>query len=171
MILVMAAMIDPRQFDSTACSIARTMGLIGQPWTLLVLRDLFNGVRRFDELADHLGIARNVLTRRLAGLVDDGLVEKVSYREPGQRARHEYRLTQAGWDLRPILLVVMAYGDSHLSGPDGPPLRVEHADCGGEVVVRMECAHGHPLSPTERLRARPGPGARYVTRESALPAH
>jgi len=163
MIHLMPAVIDPRQFDTTACSIARTMSLVGQPWTLLVLRDLFNGVRRFDELADHLGIARNVLTRRLAGLVDDGLVEKVSYREPGQRARNEYRLTQAGWDLRPILLAVMAYGDNHLAGPEGPPLLLEHAGCGGQVVVRVECANGHPINPSDRLHALPGPGARYLS--------
>jgi DNA-binding HxlR family transcriptional regulator len=151
---------DPRDLDSAACSIARTMALIGQPWTLLVLRDLFNGVRRFEELAGHLGIARNVLTRRLAGLVEDGRVERVAYREPGQRTRHEYRLTQAGWDLRPILLAVMAYGDQHLAGPEGPPVRVEHADCGAEVGVRLECAAGHPIGRGDRLRTRPGPGAR-----------
>jgi DNA-binding HxlR family transcriptional regulator len=158
----MPAGFDPRQLDSTACSIARTVGLIGQPWTLLILRDLFNGVRRFDDLAEHLGIARNVLTRRLAGLVEHGLVEKVAYREPGQRARHEYRLTRAGWELRPILLAVLAYGDLHLAGPEGPPIRVEHADCGAEVLVRLECAAGHPIGPTDRLRNRPGPGARLT---------
>jgi DNA-binding HxlR family transcriptional regulator len=162
MMSVMPAVMDPRQLESSVCSIARTMELIGHPWTLLVLRDMFNGVRRFDELADHLGIARNVLTRRLAGLVDAGLVEKVSYREPGQRARHEYRLTESGWALRPVLIAVMAYGDAHLAGSDGPPLRVEHAGCGGEVTVQMTCEHGHTLTPHDRLRTTPGPGARYV---------
>jgi len=163
MIGVMPAVMDPRQLESSVCSIARTMELIGHPWTLLVLRDMFNGVRRFDELAEHLGIARNVLTRRLAGLVEAGMVEKVSYREPGQRARHEYRLTESGWALRPVLIAVMAYGDAHLAGSDGPPLRVEHADCGGNVTVQMVCEHGHTLTPRDRLRATPGPGARYVT--------
>jgi DNA-binding HxlR family transcriptional regulator len=167
MMCVMPAVMDPRELDSAVCSIARTMELIGHPWTVLVLRDLFNGVRRFDELADHLGIARNVLTRRLAGLVDAGLVEKVSYREPGQRARHEYRLTRAGWDLRPVLLAVMAYGDDHLAGPDGPPLRVGHADCGGQVLVRLECANGHPIDSDSRLRAIPGPGAGFVRESGA----
>jgi DNA-binding HxlR family transcriptional regulator len=136
------------------------MELIGQPWTMLVLRDLFNGVRRFDELTDHLNIARNVLARRLAGLVDAGLVRKVSYREPGQRARHEYRLTAQGRDLRPVLLAVMAFGDAHLAAPDGPPLRVEHADCGGEVALQLRCAHGHRINSGDHLRLRPGPGAR-----------
>jgi DNA-binding HxlR family transcriptional regulator len=157
---------DPRQLDSAACSIARTMVLIGQPWTVLVLRDLFNGVRRFDDLAAHLGIARNVLARRLAGLVDGRLVERVSYREQGQRARHEYRLTPAGRDLRPVLLAVMAYGDAHLAEPAGPPLRMEHAGCGGEVGVAVRCSHGHEITSADRLRARRGPGAR----ESGPPA-
>lgn len=150
----------PRELDSTVCSIARTMELIGQPWTMLVLRDLFNGVRRFDELTDHLGIARNVLARRLAGLVEAGLVDKVSYQEPGQRARYEYRLTEAGRALRPVLLAVMTFGDTYLAGTDGPPMHVRHADCGGAVRVHLRCENGHELEPADRLRVSPGPGAR-----------
>ena len=141
--------------DSGACSIARTMAVIGQPWTVLVLRDLFNGRRRFDELADHLGVARNVLARRLASLVEDGLVERAEYREPGQRSRHEYRLTKAGRELRPVLLALMDYGDHHFAGEDGPPLRLVHKDCGGAVTVRLECAEGHRLESDDRLV--PGP--------------
>jgi DNA-binding HxlR family transcriptional regulator len=156
----MIEIMHPRDLDSTACSIARTMRLIGQPWTVLVLRDLFNGIRRFDDLIEHLGIARNVLTRRLTALVDAGLVEKHSYREPGQRARQEYRLTPAGRDLRPILIAVMAYGDEHLAGPEGPPVRLEHAECGGEIRLRVECSHGHQLDSADRIRAIPGPGAK-----------
>ncbi|HEY4003906.1 MAG TPA: helix-turn-helix domain-containing protein [Pseudonocardia sp.] len=153
---------NPRELDSSVCSIARTMDLIGHPWTLVLLRDLFNGVRRFDELTGHLNIARNVLTRRLAGLVEAGLVEKVSYREPGQRARSEYRLTKAGRDLRPVLLAVMAYGDEHLAGEDGPPMKVQHGGCGAEVNVHLECANGHEIDNADRLRLAPGPGARYL---------
>jgi DNA-binding HxlR family transcriptional regulator len=161
---VMVARTHPRELDSTACSIARTMRLIGHPWTMLVLRDLFNGMHRFDELAEHLGIARNVLTRRLATLVDAGLVARRSYREPGQRARQEYRLTQAGLDLRPVLIAVMAYGDEHLAGPEGPPVQLEHAGCGAPVTVRLQCGHGHPIEPADRIRTRPGPGARMRLR-------
>ena len=149
-----------RELDSGTCSIARTLALVGQPWTLLVLRDLFNGARRFDELADHLGIARNVLTRRLAGLVEAGLVERRSYREAGQRARPEYRLTPAGRDLRPVLLALMAYGDAHHAGADGPPMLLEHRGCGGTVQVRLECSKGHRIDPDTRLTSRTGPGAR-----------
>ncbi len=139
-----------------ACSIARTMSLVGQPWTVLILRDLFNGIRRFDELAAHLGIARNVLSRRLAGLVDSGLAERVEYRQPGRRTRHEYRLTAAGWDLRPVLLALMAFGDAHLAGDAGPPVLLRHQGCGGSVGVRLECSAGHRIEPGDRLR--PGPG-------------
>src|SRR5689334_12954959 len=144
-----------RDLDSAACSIARTAALIGQPWMLLVLRDLFNGVRRFDELADHLGIARNVLTRRLATLVQAGLVRRVGYRPAGQRARHEYRLTPAGRDLRPVLLALMAYGDVHLAGPEGPPALVDHAGCGGAVRIALECEYGHRIDPDTRLTSLP----------------
>jgi DNA-binding HxlR family transcriptional regulator len=153
--------------ESGACSIARTAGLIGQPWMLLVLRDLFNGVRRFDDLAEHLGIARNVLSRRLAALVEAGLVQRVAYRESRQRARHEYRLTPAGRDLRPVLLALMAYGDQHLAGPEGPPTLVDHAGCGGAVHVTLECEYGHPIEPTTRLASTPGPGARWRSTGSA----
>ncbi len=89
---------------------ARTAAVVGDAWTVLVLRDLFNGVRRFDDLAAHLGIARNVLTRRLATLVEEGVVERVPYREPGSRERHEYRLTAAGRDLRPVILAMLTWG-------------------------------------------------------------
>ena len=148
-----------REQTSTACSVARTMAVLGEPWTVLVVRDLLHGVRRFDDLVAHLGIARTVLSRRLATLVEAGLVETADYREPGRRTRHEYRVTPAGEDLRPVLLALMAYGDAHLAGPDGPPIRVEHAGCGGEVHLEPTCSHGHRLGPGDRLRSTPGPGA------------
>jgi DNA-binding HxlR family transcriptional regulator len=148
-----------RDLDSGACSIARTMTVLGEPWTVLVLRDLLNGLGRFDELVTHLGIARNILTRRLTTLVDAGLVETREYREPGRRARHEYRPTPAGRDLRPVLLALMAFGDRHHAGPDGPPAVVEH-DCGAPVELREVCTDGHVLGPGDRVRTVPGPGAR-----------
>ena len=110
-------------YDSDTCSIARTLALIGDRWTLLVLRDVVNGVGRFDELAGHLGIARNILSGRLARLEQAGLVERTAYREPGARERHAYRLTGPGRELVPILLAFMAWGDRHLAGPEGPPGR------------------------------------------------
>ncbi|HXV93585.1 MAG TPA: helix-turn-helix domain-containing protein [Pseudonocardia sp.] len=146
--------------DSTRCSVARTAAIVSDAWTVVVLRDLFNGVRRFDDLVRHLGIARNVLTRRLAVLTETGIVRKVPYREPGHRERHEYRLTPAGRELLPVLLAMLAWGDTHLAGPDGPPMLVEHEGCGAPVRLEMRCAEGHLIEPGTRLRTVPGPGAR-----------
>ncbi|GAA4829792.1 helix-turn-helix domain-containing protein [Actinomycetospora corticicola] len=150
---------DWRELDSATCSIARTMTVLGEPWTVLVLRDVLNGVRRFDELVDHLGIARNVLTRRLGTLVEAGLVETREYREPGRRARREYRPTPTGRDLRPVLLALMAFGDRHSAGEAGPPAIAVH-ECGAPVAVQEVCSDGHVLTPTDRIRMEPGPGAR-----------
>jgi DNA-binding HxlR family transcriptional regulator len=151
--------VEWKDLDSRRCSVARTAAVVGDGWTVLVLRDLFNGVRRFDDLATHLAIARNVLTRRLAALVEEGVVERVPYREPGSRERHEYRLTAAGRDLRPVILAMMAWGDTHRAGPDGPPLRVEHPACGAPVHVELRCAEGHVIEPDTRLRSIPSPAA------------
>jgi DNA-binding HxlR family transcriptional regulator len=147
-------------YDSDTCSIARTLALIGDRWTLLVLRDVANGVRRFDELAGHLGIARNVLSSRLVRLTQAGLVERSAYREPGARERQEYRLSGPGRELVPVLLAFMAWGDRHLAGPAGPPAVVRHADCGAGIKVTLTCGDGHELGDRPRLRVEPGPGSR-----------
>jgi DNA-binding HxlR family transcriptional regulator len=147
-------------YDSETCSIARTLALIGDRWTLLVLRDVANGVRRFDDLASHLGIARNVLSKRLAGLVDAGLVVRSAYQVEGSRERQEYRLSPAGRELVPILVAFMGWGDRHLAGPEGPPAVPVHADCGAPVRVSLTCEAGHELGDRPRLRLHPGPGSR-----------
>jgi DNA-binding HxlR family transcriptional regulator len=147
-------------YDSDACSIARTLAFIGDRWTLLVLRDVANGVRRFDELAGHLGIARNILSGRLTRLTEAGLVERTAYREPGARERQEYRLSHAGRELVPVLLALMAWGDRHLAGPAGPPAVVRHADCGAPIKVSVTCEEGHDLGARPRVRLGPGPGSR-----------
>ena len=153
---------DVKQLDSRVCSVARTAAVIGDAWTVVVLRDLFNGVRRFDDLATHLGIARNVLARRLQALVTAGVVERVPYREPGSRERHEYRLTAAGRDLLPVIVAMMTWGDAHLAGDEGPPALVEHAGCGAPVHVELRCEDGHRIGPGDGLRSVPGPGARRI---------
>ena len=147
-------------YDSDTCSIARTLALVGDRWTLLVLRDVVNGVGRFDELAGHLGIARNILSGRLARLEQAGLVERIPYQEPGARERRAYRLTGPGRELVPILLAFMAWGDRHLAGPEGPPAVVRHADCGAPIEVSLTCDDGHELGPRPRLVVEPGPGSR-----------
>lgn len=110
-----------------------------------------------------------MLARRLAGLVDSGLAERVEYREPGRRARREYRLTAAGWDLRPVLLALMTFGDTHLAGDAGPPVRLRHQGCDGTVGVRLECSAGHRIEPADRLRPEPGPGSPGGTTGRAHP--
>jgi DNA-binding HxlR family transcriptional regulator len=151
-------------YDTDACSIARTLALIGDRWTLLVLRDVANGVRRFDELAGHLGIARNILSRRLARLEEAGLAERVAYREPGARERYEYRLSGSGRELIPVLLAFMAWGDRNLAGEEGPPAVVRHAGCGARIRVSLTCEDGHELGDRPRLRLEPGPGSRVRER-------
>lgn len=147
-------------FESEACSIARTFALVGERWTLLVLRDLANGVRRFDDLVSHLGIARNVLSRRLVALTEAGLVVRSAYRAEGARERHEYRLSKAGRELVPILLATMAWGDRYLAGDEGRPVIPRHADCGAQVRVLVTCEAGHELGDRPRVRLEVGPGSR-----------
>lgn len=148
------------EFESEACSIARTLELIGERWILLVLRDVANGVRRFDDLVSHLGVARNVLSRRLAALTEAGLVVRTAYRTEGARERHEYRLSRAGRELVPILLAMMAWGDRHLAGDEGRPVIARHADCGAPVRVLVTCEAGHELGDRPKLRLEVGPGSR-----------
>ena len=128
------------------CSIQRSLALLGEKWTLLVLRDAFNGVRRFEQMRERLGAPRPVLSNRLARLVDAGLLARVPYREEGQRERHEYRLTPMGLDLYPVLVALMKWGDRYLAGPDGPPVALGHRDCGADVEVALVCAHGHRVA-------------------------
>jgi DNA-binding HxlR family transcriptional regulator len=132
-----------RNYDMD-CSIARTLELIGERWTLLVIRDLFLGRRRFDAIQESLGIARNVLSSRLSRLMDEGLVEKRLYRE--RPPRYEYFLTEKGLDLWPVLVALLGFGDRHLAGEAGPPVRIVHAGCGGAVDDRRICRRcGKPL--------------------------
>ena len=147
-------------YDSGACSIARTLERIGDRWALLILRDVANGVRRFDQLTEHLGIARNVLSRRLATLTGAGLITRTAYRDEGSRERHESRLSDAGRELIPILLAFMGWGDRHLAGPDGPPALPVHARCGAPVRVSVTCEAGHDLGERPHLHLEPGPGSR-----------
>ncbi|PWU62280.1 transcriptional regulator, partial [Micromonospora globispora] len=128
------------------CTIARAMAILGERWTLVVLREVFNGIRRFDDMRIRTGIPRQVLTNRLATLVEQGVLRREPYREPGSRVRHEYRLTEKGLDLWPVLVAVLGWGDRYLADPDGSPLGVGHRDCGAEVHVELRCAAGHELT-------------------------
>jgi DNA-binding HxlR family transcriptional regulator len=137
------------------CSVARTLDVIGERWSLLVLREVFLGVRRFESIREATGAPRAVLAGRLRSLVDAGVLVRREYQEDGARTRHEYRLTEAGRELQPALTALMQWGDKHLPVPGGPPLIVEHSECGGPVRARLVCEHGHLLDDRGReLRAR-----------------
>jgi DNA-binding HxlR family transcriptional regulator len=139
------------------CSIARTLELIGERWTILVLRDVFLGMRRFDAIQRDLGVARNVLATRLERLVAEEIFEKHRYQE--RPPRYEYRLTDKGLDLWPVIVELLRWGDRHAPPPQGPPVLLRHRDCGGLLGERRICERcGEPLGPRDVLAER-GPGA------------
>jgi DNA-binding HxlR family transcriptional regulator len=134
----------PRTYDNQVCSIARSLEAIGDRWTLLVIRDLFLGLRRFEDLQRDLDVARNVLTDRLGRLVEEGIVERRLYQERPER--YEYRLTAKGLDLWPVMISLLKWGDRYAPDEGGPPTRVVHRDCGGEIDERFNCGRcGEPL--------------------------
>jgi DNA-binding HxlR family transcriptional regulator len=140
------------------CSIARALELVGERWTILVLRDVFLGVRRFEAIQRNLGVARNVLAARLDRLVDEGILEKALYQE--RPPRHEYRLTDKGLDLWPVIVELLQWGDRHLAPAAGPPVVIRHRGCGGTLGERRICTRcGEPLGVRD-VRAETGPGAR-----------
>jgi len=145
------------KLENEACSMARTISVIGDRWTLLILRDCFLRVRRFEDFQTRLGITRPILARRLRKLVEDFVLAKVPYSQ--KPLRYEYRLTQKGLDLYPIVLAIVHWGDVHMSGKKGRPLLHQHLDCGktfDPVVVCSEC--GEPLDP-KHVHVHRGPGA------------
>jgi len=139
------------------CSIARTLELVGERWTILVLRDVFLGRRRFDQLQQSLGVARNVLAVRLDRLVAEGILEKVPYQE--RPVRHEYRLTGKGLDLWPVIVELLRWGDRHAASEAGPPIVLRHKGCGGELGEHRICARCGELLEVGDVRGEPGPGA------------
>ena len=130
-------------FSTDNCTIGRAMEILGERWTFVVLREVFNGIRRFDDMRRHTGIPRQVLTNRLTLLVEQGVLRREAYREPGQRERHEYRLTEKGFALGPVLVAVAGWGDRYLADADGPPIEFVHRDCGSLVEVHLRCAERH----------------------------
>lgn len=147
-------------FSTGNCTIGRAMQVLGERWTLVVLREVFNGVRRFDDMRAHASVPRQVLSDRLARLVEDGILRKEPYRPQGQRVRYEYRLTAKGLDLYPVLVAIAGWGDRYLADPEGPPVEFEHRGCGAQVGLRVVCAHGHDVEDPRDVATRPGPGVR-----------
>lgn len=140
------------------CSIARTVDLLGDWWTPLILREAFRGVRRFDAFQESVGLGRSILAERLRRLVKEGVLERQRYQE--RPARYEYRLTEKGLDLFPVLVAMIAWGDRWLDGGAGPPVLLRHRGCGRVTRATVVCAEcSEPLS-AEDLLLEPGPGAR-----------
>jgi DNA-binding HxlR family transcriptional regulator len=145
-----------RTYDDQVCSIARTLEVLGERWTLLVVRDALLGLRRFDDFQRSLGVARNVLTDRLKRLVEAGVLERVPYQQ--RPRRFEYHLTAIGRELAVPVIGLMHWGDRHLAGPAGPPRLTRHHECGGVLHTALVCATcGQPVPATE-VEVLPGPG-------------
>src|SRR5260370_32281284 len=118
------------EYETANCNLAAALSIVGEKWTFLVLREAFNGVRRFDDMKRRTGAPGQVLSSRLARLVSDGILRKVPYRETGQRPRSEYRLTEKGIELFPVIAALLAWGDKHAASPDGPAVELTHRGCG-----------------------------------------
>lgn len=142
------------------CQVARAMAVLGEKGSLIVLREVFNGVRRFADMQTHSGLPRQVLSNRLALLVEHDVLRRVPYRDEGARERHEYRLTEKGFGLYPVLVAVSDWGTRWYADPEGPPVELTHRDCGALVTTVLECREGHRVDDPRGVVTRPGPGAR-----------
>jgi DNA-binding HxlR family transcriptional regulator len=149
-------------FADQNCSIAKPLSVLGERWALLVVRDISLGMRRFDQLQEKLGVATNVLSQRLATLAEEGIVERRRYSEHPER--FEYRLTEKGIELVPVLWALMRWGD-RWTAPDGPPLETVHDDCGAVFHAVPTCSEcGEQLDP-RHVHVQAGPGANERQRE------
>jgi DNA-binding HxlR family transcriptional regulator len=146
---------ERKSFADMHCSVAQCLEVVGEWWTMLIVRDAFLGVTRFDEFQGRLGISRNVLGQRLARLVETGVLAKVPYSE--HPPRFDYRLTDKGRDLWPVLTAMRQWGDRH-AAPDGPPVQLIHQECGQLSEALMVCsACGEAIGPRD-VEAVSGPG-------------
>jgi DNA-binding HxlR family transcriptional regulator len=153
--------------DPGNCSIAATLEVVGDRWTVLILRDVFRGVRRFSELQEDLGIARNLLSDRLSRLVDHGVLEKVPYQQ--RPLRCDYRLTAKGAALSPALIALMRWGDDWYAEA-GPPVELVHDRCGTPLEQLPRCPSCDEFVTPGHIRSRPGPGRLIDPPPPARPA-
>ena len=156
------------QFGEMACSIARTLDVVGEPWSPLVVRNVFVGINRFDQLQQSLGISRKVLAERLRWLTEKGVLERREY--SARPPRHEYVLTTKGLELVQVLMVMVAWGDRWLAGEAGPPVLYRHHACGQIGHAELVCsACGQPMRATD-IDVLPGPSTETPGREPASAA-
>jgi len=145
-------------FAEFHCSLAQSLEVMGDWWSPLILRDLYLGLDRFEQLVTDLGISRNLLTNRLQTMLDAGLITRTPYQE--NPVRHRYELTEAGRELLPILMALTAWGDRWVTPAGGPPIQFTHSTCGHRTTPTVACSEcGEPLD-TEHVTATPGPGGR-----------
>jgi len=155
-----------RPFANQNCSIASALTVLGERWTLLIMREALLGRRRFVDIRANVGVAPNILSDRLATLVEHDLLERRRYSEHPES--HEYLPTQRGRDVAPVLVALMQWGDRHATPANGPPRVHVHTACGHDAHPRLVCAHcEQPLGP-EDLKVRPGPGADAAQRAEPL---
>ncbi len=138
------------------CSIIRPLSVLGDRWTFMLVKEAFDGVRRFDQFRSRLGISRGRLADRLDRLVEEGVLQLAPYKEGG-RSRNEYRLTEKGHDLYPVMLALREWGDRHMA-PHGPPMYYRHAGCGGEVHAHVVCDVCGAEARAREVTPEPGPG-------------
>ena len=151
-----------RDYPDQTCSIARSLEVVGERWTLLIIRDAVLGIERFEEFQDSLGIATNVLANRLKLLCDEGVLERVpDEQRPG---RPKYVLTAKGAELGPALLALMKWGDRHYPTPSGPPRLSLHVGCGGNIGADFHCNRCGKSYEPGAIEFRPGPGAEATRR-------
>jgi DNA-binding HxlR family transcriptional regulator len=156
-----------RTYEGQVCSIARALEVVGERWTLLILRDTAFRPRRFDDLQRSLGVARNVLTERLKLLCAEGLLERRPYQ--AHPPRYEYAATDKARDLFPVLGALIQWGDKYYA-PHGPPRLIRHRGCGGAVVLESRCAVCGAALTAREMESLPGPGARPVSTTPAGPS-
>jgi DNA-binding HxlR family transcriptional regulator len=144
------------QFGDMTCSIARTLDVVGEPWSPLILRDVWVGINRFDQMQRDLGVSSKVLAERLRWMVANGVLEKRAYSE--RPVRHEYLLTEKGHELCAVLMAITAWGDRWTAGEAGPPVLLRHRSCGQLTHAEVRCACCGELLHGADVAVEPGPG-------------
>lgn len=154
-----------RAVRETSCSVARALSVVGERWTMLILREAFFGRRRFDEFQAGTGIARNILSARLHALVLNGIFDRIE--DVGDDRHIEYRLTKKGIDLYPVLLALMRWGDAWMADPQGPPVTLVHRECGHKTTPALTCSHcGGAIEP-RAMQAIASPHAGKLSRRES----
>jgi DNA-binding HxlR family transcriptional regulator len=157
-----------RDYPGLDCSVAKALEVIGERWSLLIVRAVMHGNRRFGEMQESLGIARNVLSARLQRLVDEEILERRAYQE--SPPRYEYFLTQKGLDLWPALIALLNWGDRYSPSPEGPRRLIVHKECGGTVSERGICESCGKVLTARDAKQVPGPGAKEPAGKAAAAA-